>query len=143
VEVRVSHPIFQFTGSNYAQTKDMTTTEIAKLVRDGIKQLKKAGELPAGLKVSVKTDYFSGGSAIRVAIKACPGGAINPEFEAAYAARPNAPLFELPPRYTPACQHAIDALRAVLDSFNRDSSDPMSDYFNRRFWGDVVVDVDE
>lgn len=51
------------TGSKYDKTR--TTTQEAACFRADVKQAIKEGVLPKGLKLSVKTDYFSGGSAIR------------------------------------------------------------------------------
>ena len=53
-----------FKGKNY--NSDLTTTEIAKLIR---KQLKK--EFP-NCKFSVRTEYFSGGSSITVSLMYSP-----------------------------------------------------------------------
>jgi len=59
-------------GARYDRT--LTTTEIAKRFREDVKAAQAAGDLPLGLKVSVTTKYFSGGSSIHVVVKAADYG---------------------------------------------------------------------
>src|SRR5687767_7020547 len=67
-----------FYGAKY--DRDLSTTQIAAKYRQDIKAAIKSGEIPAGLKVSVRTEYFAGGSAIRASITACPAfRVVNPE----------------------------------------------------------------
>lgn len=49
--------------------RSLDTAEIAKRFRTDVKVAQKAGQLPAELKLSVRTERFAGGSAIRVTIK--------------------------------------------------------------------------
>lgn len=60
-------------GEKYETTKDLSTTEIAKLIRKEIK------ECFPNIKVSVRTQYFSGGSSIDVYITNAGFKPINPQ----------------------------------------------------------------
>lgn len=134
-------PSNEFKGSKYEATKRLSTPEISKLIREDIKSAKKRGQLPAGLKVSVRSDSFSGGSSIDIRITAIPEGQqlFNPEWAEATdnGRRYNERGLQ---RYTKAVQGWIDLLKEIHRSYNRDNSDSMSDYFSVNFYGDVTVD---
>ena len=57
-------------GSNY--DPNLKTSDIAKLIREFISTEKKEGDIPKGLKISVKTDTYSMGSSINARITAVP-----------------------------------------------------------------------
>lgn len=125
--------------------KDITTTEIAKRVRADIKAAVKTGTLPKGIKVSVRTDYFSGGSSIDARITTFPGTVIKPEVIG-----PNGKIdwnaVELnrfgdePGIYTKPVREAVALIEAILSDYNFDGSDSMTDYFHVRFYSHVNVD---
>jgi|GEM_PF-1869061 len=144
--INVSTPAYcdpsnEFKGSKYEATKSMSSTEISKLIREDIKSAKKRGQLPGTLKVSVKTDYFAGGSSIDLKITALPDGQtlISPEWIVATDNGKNGNYHGVP-RYTPPVQRWIDLLKEIHSSYNRDNSDSMSDYFSVNYYGDVSID---
>ena len=71
-----AHSQNYYEGKDYQKNKDLSTTEIAKIVRD---ELKKKYPTKDGYKFSVRSKYFSGGSSIDVDIKAVPFKVMNPE----------------------------------------------------------------
>ena len=127
-----------FYGSKYKETRGKTTTEIAKMFREDVKAAQKAGDLPRGLKLSVKTRYFSGGSAIDVKIVAVPQGfrVLNPAWVVAQAADPHHFLPERNcPAFTAEAENLLVAVKAMIDAYNMDGSDSSVDYYCVRFYG--------
>jgi hypothetical protein len=122
-------------GSKYEQTKNLRTAEVAKLIRADIKAALKAGELPAGTKVSVKTDTFAGGTAIRITVTACPLQIWTEEF---LKSDPNK-FFE-GDRRTPEAVALLAKLETFHSAYNYDRSDIQSDYFSVRYYGDASFD---
>ena len=133
-------PANEFKGSKYEATKRMSTPEIAKLIREDIKAAKKRGQLPAALKLSVRSDSFSGGSSIDIVIKALPEGQqlFNPEWMKATDNGKKYNEHNLP-RYTKTVRGWIELLKEIHRSYNRDNSDHMTDYFSVNYYGDVSV----
>lgn len=129
-------PDNEFRGSKYEATADLSLKEVAKRIRGDIRDMIKAGTLPNGIKVSVRMDGYI---ALRIAITALPDGfrVYNPEYVRASknfsqpADRHNGFVST---EYTPAFQQIIDALDSNTQSYNRDNSDSMSDYFDVRFY---------
>jgi hypothetical protein len=101
------------TGNKYEETKNLTTTQIAALVRRELR----AAQKTRGFRCSVKTDHFSGGSAIRVRLDF-------PED----ADRVNAAT-------------TIQWAREILDQYNRQDVDLLTDYFDVRFYGTVTCNL--
>lgn len=120
-------------GAKYE--RGLSTTEIARRFRADVKAAVAAGTLPRGLKLSVRTDYFSGGSSIDVTIVQAPGLRIlNPERLELDAT--NQPCYGTP--WATAEARALDeALTAMLNAYNFDGSDIQSDYFHVNFYGHV------
>jgi len=115
------------TGTNYEATRNLSTTDIAKLVRKEIAALMASDDLPR-FKVSVKTSYYAGGSSISVSmVSELPFRSVELVAESG--------RMEL--RSTEICRMIERRLEAVLDSFNRKDIDSQSDYYNVRFWGHV------
>jgi len=130
-------------GYGHRYDRNATTTELAARVRADIKAALKDGTLPMGLKVSVRTSYFAGGSSIDVKVRAVPDGfrIMNPARLAWAAKHP----YDLPPlsvggHYSEEAQKTLDVLKGLLDAYNRDGSDVQSDYWDVRFYGDVSFD---
>lgn len=126
-------------GNKYDATKGLSTTEIAKLVRKDIKALIASGELPKGIKTSVRTAYFAGGSSLDVEVTELPAGTPvwNPEYLVAESRDEH---------YCRGIKHhsvklasILAALEKVVASYNYDGSDTMTDYFHVRFYGHVTV----
>jgi hypothetical protein len=123
-----------FTGSKF--DSNLSIVEIAKRVRADIKAAIKAGDLPAGLKVSVRAETFSGGCALRVCIMACPFNIMNiarVEFDMDHP-HDYPETEEVRARYNERASEMQEALDSIVQAYNRDSSDIASDYFNVKFY---------
>jgi len=117
-------------GAKY--DRSLSTTEIARRFRADVAAEKKAGRLPRELKLSVKTRYYSGGSSIDVRIKGLPAGFPVRNREVA----PTAGTL----RFAPELRELKERLQGLLDAYNFDGSDSMTDYFHVNFYGWVEVD---
>lgn len=73
----------KFQGAKY--DANATAAENAKRIRADVKEAIKAGKLPKGIKVAVRTSTFSMGASIRVAIEEFPGSILNPAHVFAFA----------------------------------------------------------
>ena len=127
-------------GAKYDSNR--STNDIAKAIRADIKSAiaKPAGEpwaLPKGLKVSVRLDKYAGGCSINARITAFAGALLNPASVAWEKLLPNEPLRF--PRLTKEGARVLSVLEALMADYNYDRSDPQSDYFNVRFYGDASV----
>lgn len=127
-------------GAKYQQGRD--TAEIAKLFRADVKALIAKGELPKGLKLSVRVRRFAGGSSIDVDVTACPGIEVaNPAYVLCVEAIPNRFVPNLW-NWTTASKALVKQLETVLEAYNRSEIDTQSDYFNVKFYGRVGIDSD-
>jgi len=115
----------RFEGSKYRQTANLPRTELAKLMRADIKALK----LPKGFKISVRTESFSGGGAIRICVMAVPEGfnLIESLSDGLCQRR----------TLTPAAKRLLASLKAIHSAYQYDDSDIMTDYFHCRYYGDA------
>jgi hypothetical protein len=126
-----------FYGSKFEETKDLDVKDVAKLIRAEIKAIKKAGVyLPKALKVSVKISRYSGGQSLDIVIKGVPFKVLRQEFLAHVTNNPYASLQGVE-RYTPQAKAVMATLTEIMESYNRDQSDTISDYFSVKFYGDV------
>jgi len=114
-------------GNKYQTTRDLDVTAIAKLVRADIKALK-----IAGLKCSVTIERYSGGQSIHVRVVSADVQVWTNEF---LKANPHH-HFE-GDRYTPEASELLARLESVLQAYNFDNSDTMTDYFHVRFYGNA------
>ncbi|RPE39786.1 hypothetical protein EDD90_2804 [Streptomyces sp. Ag109_O5-1] len=142
-------------GAKYEQIKRLSTTEIAKRIRADIKLARKVetklgaetgseialpdplaalATMPKTIKVSVRTDYYSGGSSIDVRVYNLPdkGWGFVEELDRYGQYKHWAPGPQLKP--------ILDALKEIHWSYNYDRSDAMVDYFDRNYGGHVDVD---
>lgn len=131
-------PDNEFRGSKYEATKGMSLKEVAKRIRQDVKQMIAAGTLPKGLKVSVRMDGYN---ALRVNVTEVPAGLR--VYSEAYAratknftdySNPDVYGYRAIARYTAEFNAVIEALDANTNSYNRDNSDIMTDYFDVRFY---------
>lgn len=129
-----------FVGSKYEATKSLDIAEIAKIVRKDIKAAIKAGLLPK-VKTSVRISRFSGGCSLDVYVKTFPEG-----FDVANRGRV---LFEMDngpyvhcriPLLSVEATRVVKTLEAIVNAYNFDKSDTMTDYFHVRFYGHVNVE---
>ncbi|MFJ1757588.1 hypothetical protein [Kitasatospora sp. NPDC088134] len=129
----------------------LSTTEIAALVRQDIKLIRKLaakagpddgpgsvklpnpiGDTPAEVKFSVRSEYFSGGSAIRMTVKN-----VDPAW--AWTAKE---VHGYPRRVATEAMDALAAqLRALADAYNFDGSDISADYFHVNFYLSLDVEA--
>jgi len=134
-------------GHRYNDTKGLRLTEIAKLIRAEVKLAKKLAKLPAApgavkladvigdtpaeIKIGVRTQYFSGGGSIDVNLSGIPQewGWEMREDRYGY-------VVEMP---TEALKALAEALKGIMNSYNYDGSDSMTDYYDVRFYGHVGV----
>jgi hypothetical protein len=137
-------------GSKYQETKELHLTDLARLIRAEIKERVKAGELPP-LTYSVRTRHgrtFTG--AIDVQVKGFEAthwtdtrsgkrserfAIVSPEF----ARDPNTYGGSVS-RYTPEAQALLARLEGIRNAYNYDASDPTTDYFDTRYYGDSDFD---
>lgn len=131
-------PENEFRGSKYEATKGLSLKDVAKRIRADVKQMIAAGMLPKGLKVSVRMDGYN---ALRVDVTAVPEGVrvYNPDYARATKnftdySSPEVYGYRAIARYTAEFNAIIETLDANTNSYNRDNSDIMSDYFNVRFY---------
>jgi len=134
-------PANKFEGSKY--NRNLSTTEIAALIRSDIKLAQKRGTLPK-IKISVTRDYFSGGSSIDVNIKSLPEGQqlYTAEYLDATQNLTQPPPYDYFPRpkmYTDNVQNWLDQLQAIVDAYKMDNSDSMTDYFHVNFYDHVGI----
>lgn len=111
-------------GSKYHSTQDLDIKDIAKLIRQDIKQAIKDGSLPTGIKVSVKISRFSMGQSIDMRIKEYPGEWIE-DVDSTTIHR----------RYTNSAQAVLKKLKSIHDQYNYDGSEVQVDYFDVHYYG--------
>ncbi len=113
--------------------RDLTTAQIAALVRGEIKAAQKAGTIAKGVKVSVRSDSFSGGSAIRISVTACSFPVMDREYLAAEKADPHGSHRDVE-RYTTEASALLAMISGMAAAYNFDKSDAQSDYFHVNFY---------
>lgn len=101
----------------------------AKQIRADIKAAKADGTLPADIKTSVRTRKYAGGQAIDITISGWDYGRV-------WQPGPN-PW----PVMTPAARAVKDKVEVMRGAFNRNASDPMTDYFDVTYYGGTEWDV--
>lgn len=145
----------QVTGKDWASAAD-----IAKLIRTDIKAAINTGDLPGTTKnYSVRSENYSGGSAIRILAKGlddmwvqCEGiipGSDKSEFGARscgnvwckggglYADHPSATYHQI---LSEEGRRVEKILQGFHDSYNHNGSEIQVDYFDQRYWGDAKVE---
>lgn len=96
-------------GERYQETKDLDIVEVAKLIRKDLAGKREEDDSPLyGLKVSVQIQRYSMGQAIHLTA-------------------------EVRSMDRERWQEIKSALFRVAFCYNRDDSDPMSDYYNSKF----------
>lgn len=123
--------------------KSLSTTEIAKLIRKDIKAL--GWTKKNGFKISVTSEYFAGGSAIRVEAKEIPltkeqslteKYLTHKDSEDAGMARF---VEQYDQKYTAQYKMIEEMLEHIIKSYNYSDCDSQIDYFNVNFYSDVVM----
>ncbi|MER5579804.1 hypothetical protein [Streptomyces massasporeus] len=139
-------------GKRYEEVKNLSLTDIAKRIRADVKLARKVdaklatgtevalidplaplATMPKQMKVSVRTDYFSGGGAIDVRVYNLPEKGWGYVQEEDYWGEK---------RWVPGPQlrGILDALEEIHRAYNFDGSDSMVDYFHVNYYGHVEVD---
>jgi hypothetical protein len=95
-------------GAKYQQVKDMDIADIAKLIRQDIKE-----QYPAASKSSVRIERYSMGQSLYVVIKG---------INATHAER------------------VKKGIKQIVEAYNFDDSDSMTDYFHVNFYSDVRLE---
>lgn len=131
-------------GAKHDATRELSGAEIAKRIRQDIKEAQARGDLPKGLKTSVRYRSYSGGQSIDLRIVALPEGfKVLSERYARYAAEnPHdySPPFSWQDQQSPEYVALEAKLKALHSAYNRDNSDSMVDYFDVRYYGHVELD---
>ncbi|MDG3443712.1 hypothetical protein [Nitrospirillum amazonense] len=140
-KVAYCDPANETRGSKFEATRNLSHKEIAARIRQDIKDAQKAGRLPQTVKASVRFSLFSGGASVDVTINALPPGMVvwNPEYVAWVNQSRGAPNYRFAGKemYSPEYGAVLSVLEAIHNAYNRDNSDSSSDYFDRRYYGDV------
>ena len=147
-------------GYKYAEQKNLTVAEIAKLIRADIKREVKAGMLPAHWQYSVRSESFSGGAAINVRVKGCADAwmqcqGIVPGSERKFAdgssvatscrnvwckaggQYKDSPSAEYHDVLTQEGEVTKLTLERIHGAYNHDGSDSQVDYFDVNYYGGV------
>jgi hypothetical protein len=141
-------------GSRYAECRHLGLAEIARLMREDLKLARKVvnapttgadvaladdpfAGVPAQIKISIRSEYFSGGGAIRIKIKNVPaewgwteqdsGDDLNFGYDRKVQIKVATPAFA-------AFRRAVEEIH---QSYNFDDSDAQVDYFHKNFYGQV------
>lgn len=132
-------------GAKYDPKRSLT--DIAKMIREEIKLLRKIGNLesdgavaipspiadmPAGIKVSVRQPHYG---AIDITLSGIPA-----EWGWVKGGDYRRPWMGEHWMHTPALESLMKELRTLMGAYNYDRSDIMVDHFDVRFYGDVDVD---
>ncbi|MFE0778076.1 hypothetical protein [Streptomyces sp. NPDC058861] len=132
-------------GDKYEQVKNMRLPDIAKLMRADIKIARKVGtksstpgalaaidplgDMPKEIRVSVTSEYFSGGGAIRMRVKNIPieWGFVQEQDRWGDM------------RWVPSAAFAavLTDLEVIHQAYNFDGSDSQVDYYHVNFYGSV------
>lgn len=116
-------------GTLYQDTADLDVAAIAKLVRRDIKVAVDGGGLPAA-RYSVRISRFSGGQSLDVTISGQPFDAFETVVDYQGWERRH---------YTAEAQALVEHVKRIVSAYNYDGSDPMTDYYDVRFYSNVSV----
>ena len=119
-----------YTGIKY--DAGLNIVEVAKRVRKAIK------DNHPDIKASVTTKRFSGGQSLDVRITGCPFPIVNPSRHEAERTRIVHEYED--PRFTEPASKLLKDLESLVNQWNRDLSDTMTDYFNVKFYEHVFFD---
>lgn len=120
-------------GSKYKEVKKkgLSTVDIAKLIRQDIKK-----KFPK-IKTSIRTQYFSMGSAIDIRIKDPGFNPINPEWNP----RDWIGKGYQNEKYTKKGKQILESIKRMAQKYQLHDVDSQTDYFNVSFYLDVDYDT--
>ena len=125
-------PYIRTQGVKYESGMD--TADAAKRIRQDIKAAIKAGDIPKGVKVSVRIDRYSMGSSVDVRIKAAPFPILNREHLQWAKDNPHEPYAPAGvERFTEPANKLLDQLKSIAGAYHRSESEPYTDYYNTNF----------
>ena len=112
--------------------------DIARQVRAEIKQAKKAKEIEAGVKVSVRISRYSMGQSLTVTVTAAPFKVVNPEHAEYRIANPHDWFAagngrSCPHLRTTRAQKTLDVLDGIVGQYYVNNSDHQVDYYRVNF----------
>ncbi len=132
-------------GAKYDHAGTMDITGIAKLVREDIKLARKVakktaepgalaiidplGDAPEEMKFGVRISRFAGGCALDIHVKNIPAEWWTEERD---------DWGDICRRTTPRLKALAAELRSIMNAYNHDGSDLMTDYSDVRFYGHVL-----
>ena len=128
-------------GAKYQATKDLTITEITKLIRDEIKEKYPTKK---GYKFSVIKEHYC---AIRIYVKASPQAlfvkkyaelSLSGDWQALYNYKDGYGWRER--TYSEFGLKLLDDLKRIGEQYNFDDSDAMIDYFHNNYYLNVDID---
>lgn len=136
--MNATNPTTEFRGSKF--NRDLDVAEIAKMARKDIAAEIKDGNLPAGLKASVKISRFSMGQSITVSVTAIPAWfRIWDRKFVAFEIETEGRVCYSGERYSSECRAMLRRLERVLNAYNRDDSDSTTDHFDVHFYGHADI----
>lgn len=125
-------------GSRYEETKDLDIAQVAKLVRKDIRVARAAGDLgevPEGVKFSVRIDRFAGGESMDITVVDAPDEWVWTKADESTRERTLSDRM-----LSPALKGMAKVLRAILARYNFDGSEVQVDYFDVRFYTNVSLE---
>lgn len=143
-------------GSKYDESRDMSRTEVARLIRADVKAARKNGVIPEWVNVSCRTSYYSMGGSIDMTVhfderlwEQCDGFAPDSKHEYApglysgtacahYGNRHG--VHDDHERLNDLGRHVVGTVQAIHWSYNYDGSDSQVDYFDVRYAGSVTAE---
>lgn len=118
----------------------LSAAEVARRVRQEVRDALKQGALPSGLVVSVRSSTYSMGQSVSVTVRAFSGPALNPAR--VFADELRCHEYRARGLYSAELNAVTDTLEGMLAAYNRDASDSLSDHWDVHFYGSVDVRVD-
>ncbi len=110
-------------GNKYEQFKSMDIKEIAKFIRNDLKQFKDC-------KFSVSIQRYSGGRSVHVKLMSSTNlkRFVNIKYDSTQETRFN------------FSKDFKEKVESIINQYNYDKSDPMTDYFNVNFYSHFNID---
>lgn len=112
-------------GNKWSSATDkLSTTEIAKLVRQDVAKVFNKKD---GWKISITSEYFSGGSSINLTVKSSPIVLREYDEDLGYMV------------LNEKGKLIRKQLEELVDAYNYDGSDSQTDYFHRNYYSHVRI----
>jgi len=115
---------YGWAGEKYEQTEDLPLKEIAKRIKAEI------NEKYPDVKVSIRSEYYSGGCGIDIKILSVPFSKIINDSN----------IMERDRYYTPEAKSLLEGIQKIADQYRYSDSDGQIDYFSTNFHCYVCFD---